>query len=157
MNVLTSPQSVMIDQEVVIFLAGSIELGAAKEWQQQAIELFDLLIPSAQKSRYCILNPRRKDWDTSWKQISDDPQFNQQVKWELSSLQKATHVIVYFDPATKSPISMLELGAFHNKAIVVCPDGFWRKGNIDIFCEVFNVKQAPDLQSAVEQIVFNTL
>lgn len=153
MNVLTSPQSVIIEQEIVVFLAGSIELGAAREWQQQAIELFDALIPEQQKNRYLILNPRRTDWDASWKQTYDDPQFYQQVKWELSSLQKATHVIVYFDPATKAPVSMLELGAFHHKAIVVCPDGFWRKGNIDIFCEEFNVKQVPDLKSAVEQIV----
>lgn len=64
-------------------------------------------------------------------------------------------ILMYFDPATKSPISMLELGAFYNKAVVICPEGFWRKGNIDIFCDEFNVKQVPDLQSAVEHIIFS--
>lgn len=152
MNILTPPQRVMVENEVVVFLAGSIEMGAAKEWQQQAIDLFHSIIPEEQRSNYIFLNPRRPDWDSSWKQVYEDPQFYQQVTWELKGLKKADYVIVYFDPATKSPISLLELGAFHEKAIVVCADGFWRKGNVDIFCEEFNVKQAPDLQSAVEFI-----
>ena len=154
MNVLTPPQRMNAGNQVVVFLAGSIEMGAAKEWQQQAIDLFDSMIPEEQRSDYLILNPRRPDWDSSWKQDYEDPQFYQQVKWELKGLKEADYVLVYFDPATKSPISLLELGAFYNKAVVVCPEGFWRKGNIDIFCEEFNVKQVPDLKSAVEQIIF---
>jgi hypothetical protein len=154
MNVLTPPQRMNAGNQIVVFLAGSIEMGAAKEWQQQAIDLFDSMIPEEQRSDYLILNPRRPDWDSSWKQEYEDPQFYQQVKWELKGLKEADYVLVYFDPATKSPISLLELGAFYNKAVVVCPEGFWRKGNIDIFCEEFNVKQVPDLKSAVEQIIF---
>jgi nucleoside 2-deoxyribosyltransferase-like protein len=157
MNVLTPPQRVMVNKEVVVFLAGSIEMGAAKEWQQQAIDMFHAIIPEEQRSNYIILNPRRPDWDSSWKQVYEDPQFYQQVTWELNGLRKAGFVIVYFDPATKAPISLLELGAFHEKAIVVCPDGFWRKGNVDIFCEAFNVKQVTDLRSAVEFICKSTL
>jgi hypothetical protein len=156
MNVLTPPQRIMADQQVVVFLAGSIEMGAAKEWQQEAIDLFDSMIQEDKRNDYLILNPRRPDWDSSWKQKYEDPQFYQQVKWELKGLQEADYVLVYFDPATKSPVTLLELGAFYNKAIVVCSDGFWRKGNIDIFCEEFNVKQVPDLKSAVEQIVFSS-
>ncbi len=154
MNVLIPPQRMNAGNQIVVFLAGSIEMGAAKEWQQQAIDLFDSMIPEEQRSDYLILNPRRPDWDSSWKQEYEDPQFYQQVKWELKGLKEADYVLVYFDPATKSPISLLELGAFYNKAVVVCPEGFWRKGNIDIFCEEFNVKQVPDLKSAVEQIIF---
>ena len=157
MKVLIPPQRVMVNEEVVVFLAGSIEMGAAKEWQQEAIDLFHSIIPEEQRSNYVILNPRRPDWDPSWKQEYEDPQFYQQVTWELNGLRKASFVIVYFDPATKSPVSLLELGAFHEKAIVVCPDGFWRKGNVDIFCEEFNVKQAADLRSAVEFICSTTV
>lgn len=153
MKVLLPPQRINADKQVVVFLAGSIEMGAAKEWQQQAIELFHSMIPEEQQSDYIILNPRRPDWDSSWKQEYEDPQFYQQVKWELKGLQEADHVLVYFDPATKSPVSLLELGAFNYKAIVICPNGFWRKGNVDIFCEEFNVKQVPDLKSAVEFII----
>src|ERR1043165_4118042 len=155
MNVLFPPQDIIDNKQVVVFLAGSIEMGAAKEWQQQVIDLFHSLIPEAQRESFLILNPRRPDWDSSWKQQIEDPQFYQQVKWELKGLKEADYVLMYFDPATKSPVSLLELGAFYNKTIVVCPEGFWRKGNVDIFCEEFNVKQTPDLQSAVEQIIFS--
>jgi hypothetical protein len=147
----------MVNEEVVVFLAGSIEMGAAKEWQQEAIDMFHNTIPEEQRSNYIILNPRRPDWDSSWKQVYEDPQFYQQVTWELNGLRKSSFIIMYFDPATKSPISLLELGAFHEKAIVVCPEGFWRKGNVDIFCEEFNVKQVPDLKSAVEFICSATV
>lgn len=143
----------MVQHRKVIFLAGSIEMGTAKEWQQAAIELFAALVPETEQQDYLILNPRRPDWDSSWSQVYEDPQFYQQVKWELSSLQKANYVLFYFDPATKSPVSMLELGAFREKAVVVCPDGFWRKGNIDIFCDEFNIQQVADLESGVRAII----
>jgi hypothetical protein len=157
MNILIPPQRVMVNEEVVVFLAGSIEMGTAKEWQQEAIDMFHDMIPEEQRGNYIILNPRRPDWDSSWKQVYEDPQFYQQVTWELNGLRKSSFIIIYFDPATKSPISLLELGAFHEKAIVVCPDGFWRKGNVDIFCEEFGVKQVPDLKAAVEFICNATL
>ena len=59
--------------------------------------------------------------------------------------------MMYFDPSTKSPISLLELGLFARtgKTIVVCPDGFWRKGNVDIVCERYGVKVAHSLEEAV--------
>lgn len=153
MNVINPPHRVFAEQQKIIFLAGSIEMGTAQEWQQQTIDLFDTLVAEEAKEDYLILNPRRPDWDASWKQDYEDPQFYQQVKWELGSLQKAHYVLFYFDPATKSPVSMLELGAFHEKAIVVCPDGFWRKGNIDIFCEEFGIRQVADLETAVQLII----
>ena len=153
MKVLLPTQRITTDKQIVVFLAGSIEMGAAKEWQQLAIDFFDEMVPEEQKGDFILLNPRRPDWDSGWAQEYEGPQFYQQVKWELKGLQEADHVIVYFDPATKSPVSLLELGAFNNKAIVICPQGFWRKGNVDIFCEEFNVKQVPDLRSAVEHIV----
>lgn len=48
---------------------------------------------------------------------------------------------MYFDPNTKSPISLLELGLYatSNKLHVICPDGFYRKGNIEIVCDKYNI------------------
>ena len=117
-----------------IFLAGSIEMGKAEDWQA---ELGDWLITK----NYNIFNPRRKDWDSSWSQTYENPQFSQQVKWELNSLDKSDWVIMYLDPQTKSPISLLELGLFANskKLLVVCPDGFWRKGNVEVVCSLYDI------------------
>lgn len=117
-----------------VFLAGSIEMGSAEDWQTK---LAKLLIEQG----YNVFNPRRKDWDSSWKQTINDPQFSEQVRWELDALEEADAIIMYFDPATKSPVSMLELGLYANsgKMAVICPEGFWRKGNVDIVCEKYDI------------------
>jgi hypothetical protein len=35
-----------------------------------------------------VLNPRREDWDSSWIQSIDNPQFREQVEWEIYALTK---------------------------------------------------------------------
>ena len=117
-----------------IFLAGSIEMGIAENWQDTVSKHFEEL-------GWNVFNPRRDYWDSSWKQEFESPQFFQQVYWELTSLEASDLIVMYFDPATKSPVSMLELGLFarSGKLHVICPDGFWRKGNIDVTCQFYNV------------------
>ena len=67
---------------VSVFLAGSIEMGTAEDWQSSiAARLGDMDI--------VILNPRRDDWDATWRQSVDDPQFRGQVEWELDGLDRA--------------------------------------------------------------------
>ncbi len=131
------PQSIvqLHKREKSIFLAGSIEMGKAEDWQSQLEVYFQDL------EKYTILNPRRKDWDSSWEQHFESPQFYQQVTWELNALEKADHIILYFCPDTKSPISLLELGLFANskKLLVCCPKGFWRRGNVEIVCERYDI------------------
>ncbi|MGH7253909.1 MAG: nucleoside 2-deoxyribosyltransferase domain-containing protein, partial [Nitrospiraceae bacterium] len=100
-----------------------------------------------------ILNPRRDDWDSSWIQSADNPKFREQVEWELDGLEQADIIAVYFDPETKSPITLFELGLFlGNKIIVLCPEGFWRKGNIDLVCERYKIEQAKDWLDFVGKI-----
>lgn len=132
-----------------VFLAGSIEMGRAMEWQKKVVEeLGDVDV--------VLLNPRRRDWDSSWEQTIHHPQFREQVEWELQGLDDSDIVVMYFDPETKSPITMLELGVHAattpEKVIVCCPDGFWRKGNIDIVCARYGVAQADDLDALIAQL-----
>ena len=129
---------------IKIFLAGSIEMGNAEDWQTKIVETF-------KDKPYVFLNPRRDDWDSSWEQVITNPQFNEQVTWELNSLDSADIIIMYFDPNTKSPISLLELGLHANsgKMIVCCPKGFWRKGNVDIVCERYDVPVVCDIDSLI--------
>ena len=112
-----------------IFLAGSIETGEAENWQDEMIALLA-------NHDVTLLNPRRLQWDDSWEQSLKNAAFVEQVNWELDALQAADCIVLYFDPATKSPISLLELGLFADsqKIVVCCPEGFWRKGNVDIVC-----------------------
>jgi hypothetical protein len=113
---------------ISIFLAGSIEMGIAEDWQSKIVNIL-------KGKDVTLLNPRRDDWDSSWIQEQSNPQFNHQVNWELNNLDRADIIFMYFVPETKSPISLLELGKYVGTNMVVCcPEGFWRKGNVDIMC-----------------------
>ena len=72
----------------------------------------------------------------------------------MDALEKADVILIYFDPKTKSPISLLELGLFakSRKLVVCCPEGFWRKGNVDIVCDRFGIEQVEDLEEAIDLI-----
>ena len=145
---IIKPPTLFYSKEIFdsIFLAGSIEMGVAEQWQAKVEKAFADV-------NCTIFNPRRDDWDSSWVQTKDNPQFREQVEWELSAMTTADIIPVYFDPTTKSPITLLELGLFHDKMIVCCPEGFWRKGNVDIVCEWFNVRQATTLQSLIDMTI----
>lgn len=134
-----------------VFLAGSIEMGAAEKWQDRvvaAVSSYEDLI---------VLNPRRDDWDFSWKQSIDNVEFLNQVSWELRGIENADIVFFYFQPGTMSPISLLELGLVAGLAreredkpsvIVVCPPGFHRKGNVDVTCSHFDIPVVVDSLAA---------
>ena len=131
-----------------VFLAGSIEMGLAHNWQVDAEKKLSL-------AGLIVLNPRRDDWDKNWLPIRENPKFVEQVRWELDALERADFILMYFDPNTKSPISLLELGLFASsgKIIVVCPDGFWRKGNVDLVSERYNLRQVETLDMAIQNIL----
>ena len=132
-----------------IFLAGSIEMGSAENWQAKVEEFFKYY-----PREITILNPRREDWDSSWTQEFTNPQFYQQVNWEITALDAADLIIMYFHPDTKSPISLLEFGKFaeSGKMLVCCPIGFWRKGNVDIVCERYGIPNYEKLDELLQDI-----
>ena len=155
MKQIKAPKNVLVqfkptDKPRFLFLAGSIEQGKAEEWQERAArELKD--------SVWTILNPRRDDWDSSWIQSIDNEKFAEQVLWELEGLERSQGILIYFDPNTKSPITLLELGLVSTllslkrlkEIVVVCPEGFWRKGNVDIVCKRYRLKQLNSLTDAI--------
>lgn len=130
-----------------VFLAGSIEMGKAENWQAKIEkELKDLDI--------LILNPRRDDWDSSWKQSISNSKFREQVEWELEAQEKSNIIALNLVAGTKSPITLLELGLFAGtgKLIVHCPRGFWRKGNVDIVCRRYKIRQVNNIEEFIEKI-----
>ena len=55
---------------------------------------------------------------------------------------------------SKSPITLLELGLHKDDNIIVCcPEGFYRKGNVDIVCKKYNIKTCKTLNELVIQII----
>jgi hypothetical protein len=138
-----------------IFLAGSINMGTAPPWQRKIAEMLsDLPI--------VVYNPRcdreGNKFDPTLKQDIENPKFKEQVDWEMDHLNESNIIAMYFDPHPEklSPITLLELGlhAKDRKLIVCCPDGFLRKGNVQIVCKRFGIRliESPDeFRKAVRQ------
>lgn len=144
-RVLKPPAPIILSPgERSIFLAGSIEMGRAEPWQA-AVEQALADLPVA------ILNPRRDAWDATWEQSINHADFRGQVEWELDGLERADVVAMYFAPATKAPITLLELGlvARSGRLIVCSPVGFWRRGNIEVTCSRYEVPLVEELSQLV--------
>ncbi|KAF1974849.1 hypothetical protein BU23DRAFT_588901 [Bimuria novae-zelandiae CBS 107.79] len=78
-----------------VFLAGSIEMGKAVQWQTR---MADELSPYP----ITVNNPRRPEWN------NDEESMRQQVEWELSALEQAD-----------SPVTLWELGKYTDSGKVV--------------------------------------
>jgi hypothetical protein len=132
-----------------VFLAGSIEMGSAEDWQAKVVK-------GLSHTEALILNPRRDQWDSSWEQKITNTPFREQVEWELTALDNADIILVYYCPDTKAPITLLELGLYAHsnpeKLIVCCPEGFWRKGNVDIVCAKYGVEQTATLEGLIKAV-----
>jgi hypothetical protein len=154
---IEAPNEVKYDNgNIHLFTAGSIqnnnnENGMAEEWQVTVYEkLKDI-------DNLVILNPRRNDWDSStWTQSIDDPQFSQQVNWELDMQEQLSDIIMYyFEPTSTAPITLLELGLCASDdsidKIVCCPEGYFRKGNVDIICDRYGIQMVSSLEDMIEK------
>lgn len=144
MEEIRPPDSLRLDcRKPRLFLAGSIEMGKAVDWQAavtQALTDIDVL----------ICNPRREAWDADWPQEIDFAPFREQVEWELEALERADLIVFYFASDTKSPITLLEFGLHARRNILVCcPRGFWRKGNIDVVCRRYGIAQVGTLEELI--------
>ncbi|MEM7180666.1 MAG: nucleoside 2-deoxyribosyltransferase domain-containing protein [Spirochaetota bacterium] len=141
-EIIKPPHTVPWDQRKSVFLAGTIDNGQSEDWQssvESSLSHLDIL----------ILNPRRDDWDSSWEQSIHNPDFKKQVDWELDGLNQVDIKFFYFAPNSKSPITLLEFGlhADTKNMILVCPEGYWRRGNLEIVAERFSIP----LYDSIEQ------
>lgn len=135
------------ESKVTVFLGGSIEMGRAEDWQTKIHAALNGLYSDADLA---LFNPRRTEWDATWSQENKPGPFQDQVNWELSRITLYSDIVCfYFDPNTTSPISLLELGLvtgmlihgqkYPLKCVVYCPPEYFRKGNVDITCELANI------------------
>lgn len=148
MRVFKAPQKIdKFEDNIGLFLAGSIDMGSAIDWQKQVTDaLSDYPVD--------IYNPRRDDWDSSWKQSIDNAKFREQVEWELNAQQNCADLICfYFDPKGHAPITLLELGLAHSQEIVVCcPEGYFRKGNVDVTCAYYGIPTVDNLEELIDYL-----
>ncbi|KAF4624304.1 hypothetical protein G7Y89_g13869 [Cudoniella acicularis] len=124
-----------------LFLSGSIS-----PWRDHIISELSYL-------PITILNPLRPDWDSSWKEELSSPEFVEQVTWEITALESADVVAIYFSKETKAPITLLELGFVVGRAkkiVVCCEVGYEKRGNVELLCQALGYKVVEALEDLVE-------
>lgn len=151
-----APQPYTSTSDKTIFLAGSIEMGKAIDWQTKIAEaLVD--------SDYTLLNPRRDDWNSDWEQSIHNQNFMQQVNWEIDGIEFADTIVFYFDPNTISPITLLELGKATElvkqgkKVYVCCGKEYFRYGNVEVMCYRSNITLLSSLDALIDMLKAITL
>ena len=151
-----------------IFLGGSIEMDKAENWQKLFIDRFRQSFTSTLSimnrdigylpdiASWKILNPRREKWDSNLEQSINNPQFFQQVTWELDFLKKCKHKVFYFAKDTLSPITLLEFGKFSTKypddVYLYIDPAYLRKGNLEIYCHKYNIRPYESIDSIITTI-----
>jgi len=69
-------------------------------------------------------------------------------------LEASEVIAMYMGPESQAPISLLELGLFarSGKMVVACPEGFWRRGNVQVVCARFGVELVDSLEELIQGI-----
>lgn len=117
-----------------IFLAGAIDMGAAVDWQAGVIEAF------TDEPGLTIVNPRRAAFTPDT--------LDEQIRWELDALERVDKVFLWFPKDAKAPISFFEAGLYWHtgKLMVGAEMGFYRRRNLELSAERYNVELHADLR-----------
>lgn len=146
--IITAPETFEIPEYIdhtAVFLAGSIDNGIAPDWQKTVLaELKDLNV--------LLLNPRRSDWNP----LAGPSEIREQVNWELNAIEYADHVIMYIAEGSKAPISLLELGLLcqDNRLMVAAHPTYYRRVNVEVICEKYNVPLFDSLDKLIKAIKY---
>lgn len=162
--IIKSPSPIFLNflpkAESTIFLAGSIDNGEVENWQDVlSVNIEKRFLSLGSKSNFSerinILNPRRENWSATTPNDITNGDFYHQIDWENQGLELADLIVFNFLPNSKSPITLLELGLYAGKKdlIICCPEGFYRKGNVDYIANKFKIPLVTDIKSLEHQIV----
>lgn len=116
-----------------IFLAGTTTATGEADWREQiSYTLADQPVT--------IFNPKRDDWDSSWREDSSDARWVEQIQWELDMQSQADIIVVLFHGITAAPISLAEMGmASQTGKLIACAlDGYSKQGYVEAVCKKFD-------------------
>jgi len=127
-------------RDLIMFLAGAIDMGAAVDWQAYVIEQLQGI------DNLSILNPRRE----VFKPEMEAPQ----IKWELNALHRSDLIFLWLPKDAKAPISLLEFGLFVTgrkpHLLVGVEPGFYREMNVRMTCDYMNT----DCYSTLDGMIY---
>lgn len=143
----------LIFPDINLFLAGTIDNGQSRNWQQ---EFINELMKVKTNNVISIFNPRRDNWNES----ATDADIKKQISWEDKHLSMSDLIIFNFLEDSLSPITLLELGerlALGHDIVVICNSSFWRYINVRQVVSKYgtnnrNVKLFADEESALKYI-----
>ncbi|KAI0004678.1 hypothetical protein F4779DRAFT_599667 [Xylariaceae sp. FL0662B] len=148
-QIIYAPSEEPVSGVKSIFLAGTTSKVDTADWRET-------LSASLSEFPVTIFNPYRADWDSTWREDIDFAPYREQVLWELDKQAKADLVVVYFHPATQAPVSLLEFGLsaqFPGKVVAVCPEGYWKRGNVQIVGQKFGIRVLDSIDDLREAII----
>ncbi|KAH6886283.1 hypothetical protein B0T10DRAFT_490939 [Thelonectria olida] len=112
-----------------IFLAGTTTATGEADWREA-------LSKALADQPVTIFNPKRDDWDSSWREDSSDERWAEQIQWELDMQHQANIVVVLFHGVTAAPVSLAEMGmASQTGKLIACAlDGYSKRGYVEAVC-----------------------
>ena len=134
-KIITAPEEYNIRELNLvnsIFLAGTIDNGESENWQEETCKWLE---STGTNKEIVIFNPRRESWNSE----AGEDDIREQIRWELEALEKSRYIIMNILGTSKSPISLMELGLFHKKMVVLCERNFYRYYNIEEVCWRYNI------------------
>ena len=143
MKIIKPNSPIQVIDGISIFLAGTIDNGKSINWQ---LEMEDIL----KDYNVTLLNPRRDNWNPN----SSRSEMVKQINWEIDNLYKCDVIFMNILEESLSPITLLELGLYANsgKMIVSCHEEFWRKINVDVVCDRFNIPRYDNFDDAITKL-----
>lgn len=153
-EVFTPPTPAYHSRNPTIFLAGTIDNGQSEDWQIG----FAKKLETMTADDVTIYNPRRAAWDATLVQDISNKTFREQVEWELEHIDDANFVVMNFLPGSLSPITLMELGYLAGgdspcRTLVCCPEGFWRRGNVQVMCARHMIDLYDDMDTLMVDLV----
>jgi nucleoside 2-deoxyribosyltransferase len=143
MKIIKPNSPIQVIDGISIFLAGTIDNGKSIDWQ---MEMESIL----KDYNVTLLNPRRDNWNPN----SSRDEMIKQINWEMDNLDKCDVIFMNILEESLSPITLLELGLYANsgKMIVSCHEEFWRKINVDVVCDRFNIPRYDNFDDAITKL-----
>ncbi len=136
----------------IFLLAGASETDGGSRWQE-------LVAARISKMGHIALCTPPRENGTGMAPF-ENPHFFQSRSWELDALDLAEFVVFHLDSLSRSPEGLLELGyaaaKYPQKVCVICPEGFWCKGLVDLFCyreDLMKYKSVDEMLDAINQMM----
>lgn len=141
-QVIRAPARPQQTHRLSIFLGGTASDTGEPDWR-------DTLNKGLADQAVAIFDPKRDDWDSTWREDFSDTRWADQIQWELDMQDTADIIVVLFHGVTAAPISLAEMGmaARTGKLIACALDGYCKKGYVEAVCRKF---KAPFVRSEDE-------